>query len=436
MERLLSYGASVKGPSHMDRDIPCQDCYSISNANEGYLILGVSDGLGSESHSDIGSEVAVKRAVAYISGAISAGQLELMDIMDVLRESFSIAYEDVIVTSEALGEDLGEFDCTLCVAVYDGKTAWYGQSGDSGLIVCKQDGSYQMVTQIQRDDEGRVYPLCFEDRWVFGISENVSSLLLATDGVLLDVIAPPVLSALWGCPIDTEIAHQFLHTIPEDQEGAESLGRYAAQYLAGLPREIVDDDKTLVFACNVDCPPGDMGADYYAGPDWNLVMERMREAEEDAKADLCKEGEANAEAVGDASSSEVEKLNEDVPYFETENPYMEVDGAGWSALHMAAALAHDVVPAAIGGLGSAALHAGRFGRDIGRRIGGLIDAFVDKDSARTPRREASCAISASADCIQCETAPEPEVASMEHLSGCVGGISPTEEIGVEDGSLE
>ena len=205
---LHTYGASVVGPWHAEAGVPCQDSNASWVSEDGALAAAaVSDGLGSELHSDVGSEVASRVAVDYCA--------------------------------EEMGEPAGEFDATLSLVLLDGDRLFWGQSGDSGIVAGMTDGTYVLVTDKQRDGEGRVYPLCFDTCWDFGVLEGAATALLCTDGVLEGMIAPPILAANSDCPLD-----------------------------------LIDDDKTVVVVFDDERFPESQPEDYYAEPDYEAILER------------------------------------------------------------------------------------------------------------------------------------------------------------------
>ena len=57
--------ASARGTSHIKTGKPCQDSVYHSVTSGGALIAAVSDGAGSAARSEIGSALAVKKAVEY-----------------------------------------------------------------------------------------------------------------------------------------------------------------------------------------------------------------------------------------------------------------------------------------------------------------------------------------------------------------------------------
>ena len=92
---ILSYSVKIPGPYHIEKGLPCQDAFSVKTGKDGYYVAAVADGLGSEKYSDIGSETAVNTAVQFCVDSLSSGMTD-DDIQNVIRESFSKAYNSVL----------------------------------------------------------------------------------------------------------------------------------------------------------------------------------------------------------------------------------------------------------------------------------------------------------------------------------------------------
>ena len=271
---LHTYGASVVGPWHAEAGVPCQDSNASWVSEDGTLAAAaVSDGLGSELHSDVGSEVASRVAVDYCAEHTRPGA-DAQETIEVLRAAYRAAYLAVLDCAAEMGEPAGEFDATLSLVLLDGDRLFWGQSGDSGIVAGMTDGTYVLVTDKQRDGEGRVYPLCFDTRWDFGVLEGAATALLCTDGVLEGMIAPPILAANSDCPLDRSKARMFLHPLADDAKHLDELRRQVAAYLESYPRDLIDDDKTVVVVFDDERFPESQPGDYYAEPDYEAILER------------------------------------------------------------------------------------------------------------------------------------------------------------------
>lgn len=271
---LHTYGASVVGPWHAEAGVPCQDSNASWVSEDGALAAAaVSDGLGSELHSDVGSEVASRVAVGYCAEHARPGA-DPQETLEVLRCAYRAAYLAVLDRAAEMGESAGEFDATLSLVLLDGDRLFWGQSGDSGIVAGMTDGTYFLVTDKQRDGEGRVYPLCFDTRWDFGVLEGAATALLCTDGVLEGMIAPPILAANSDCPLDRSKARMFLHPLADDAKHLDEVQRQVAAYLESYPRDLIDDDKTVVVIFDDERFPESQPEDYYAEPDYKAILER------------------------------------------------------------------------------------------------------------------------------------------------------------------
>lgn len=259
----------MAGPYHEKENIPCQDSFAIKMGKDGNYIAAVADGLGSELYSDIGSYVAVHRGVDYCAENIRKG-MSFDEIKKIMNNAFVHAYKAVLERADADKNSPDEYDTTLCLAVYDGQTVYYAQSGDSGLVVLLQNGEYYRVTTQQRDDEGRVFPLCWgPEKWEFGyVDQPVSGLMLMTDGVF-EQICPPVMKK-HKVDINILLAEKFLNRF-DCAEQIDFVEEAAYNYLKNYPESHLDDDKTVVVLMNLDLIPERQDDSYYQSPDWDSI---------------------------------------------------------------------------------------------------------------------------------------------------------------------
>ena len=273
---IVSYKVNMAGPYHEKEGIPCQDALAIKEGKDGYYIAAVADGLGSELYSDIGSYVAVHRGVDYCAENIEKG-MSFGEIKKIMNNAFVYAYKAVLERADADKNSPDEYDTTLCLAVYDGQTVYYAQSGDSGLVVLLQNGEYCRVTSQQRDDEGRVFPLCWgPEKWEFGyVDQPVSGLMLMTDGVF-EQICPPVMKK-HKVDINILLAEKFLNRF-DCAEKIESVEEAAYNYLKNYPESHLDDDKTVVVLMNIDLIPERQDDSYYQSPDWESIKLELENA--------------------------------------------------------------------------------------------------------------------------------------------------------------
>ena len=155
---------------------------------------------------------------------------------------------------------------------------FFGHSGDSGIIALGQDGKFYNVTRQQRDDEGRVFPLCFGEKyWNFGkFDNNVVSVLLATDG-MYELFFPVYLKEE-TVNIYTSLAKFFLdpYIFIQQEINEDEIKDRRKVYIEKLPENVVDDDKTLVVAINTELDIHMQAEDYYKEPNWERLIQRYK----------------------------------------------------------------------------------------------------------------------------------------------------------------
>lgn len=282
---ISKYKVNMPGPYHIKKGIPCQDAYCIRETSTGVVIAAVADGLGSEKYSDKGAKIASNFVVTY---CLENYRDEMTDeeIVALLRRAYAKAYAQVQTIANRDGNEVDQYDCTLCTVIYDGRNVFYGQSGDSGLIVGSNDGAYYPITEQQRDEDGNVYPLCFgPEYWDFGrVEGNVVSVMLMTDGVW-EQACPPIMKYEQQ-PINVGFVEMFMNNYGLSTSEVKCLEREANRYMRVFPPERLDDDKTIVVLINSDARPLRREDAYYESPDWDRLVrecdERMHEMYKDS----------------------------------------------------------------------------------------------------------------------------------------------------------
>jgi len=271
-------------------------------------IAAVADGLGSAAHSDVGSKIAVSIAAEYCRENITA-ITEPQQILDVTRAAFTAALR--AIEKEANKKDRSQdlYDTTLTLAVLIRDALYYGHSGDSGIIALSTQGRYESVTKQQRDQEGRVFPLFFEDKWEFAQYENkVSAVLLATDGMFEPFF--PIYIRNNPINIHVSLAQFFMdiRNLRIAKLGEDAIQVNMSDYMEKIPDEQVNDDKTVVVLINSSIRTKRQPKEYYQEPDWaelkNKYDDEWRRA---AYPGLYKESQTAP--ASEASPAKQEKMN-------------------------------------------------------------------------------------------------------------------------------
>ena len=265
---IYHYGTTQQGTYHVEKGIVCQDAHNFKLINEHFAIAAVADGLGSESHSDIASQTAVKISVEHCASNIQENDTE-DKILSIIKESFSKSLEEINKTAISNNDDVDQYDTTLVVAVYINGNVYFGNAGDSGIVVLNKNGRYESLTIQQRDEDGHVFPLWFgEEKWVFGKKENVASVFMATDG-MYETLFPFLLKGTDN-PLYVALAHYMMsdECVGFTNQPAEDVQQKMEEFIANIPGNQVNDDKTVLVMYDSNIIPERLEDDYYKSPDW------------------------------------------------------------------------------------------------------------------------------------------------------------------------
>jgi len=268
MVMIYCYGVTLPGTYHIKNGIVCQDAHSIEKCGDDLVIAAVADGLGSEIYSDVASKIAAALSAGYCKEHITQAS-SADEIIDVISISFAIAQR--AIEEEALSNDheISQYDTTLSLAVLINDTLYYGHSGDGGIVVLTADGRYVSVTEQQRDEEARVFPLFFEDMWVFSqFDDKVCSVFLATDGMYETLF--PYLIRNEPINIHVNLAQYFMDNrdLKIDETGEATVQARIEEFISNIPDEQVNDDKTVVVLVNTSAEFSPQPDEYYLQPDW------------------------------------------------------------------------------------------------------------------------------------------------------------------------
>lgn len=274
---IYSYGVTQQGACHVKNNIVCQDSHYFKIISKNYAIGAVADGLGSELYTDVASKIAAEKSVAYCIEKIKQNDNK-ESILKTISESFRYALNEINRTAKDNGHDVDQYDTTLALAVYIDGDLYYGNSGDSGIVVLNQDGTYESVTTQQKDENGCVYPLFFgEEKWDFGAKENVASVFLATDG-MYETLFPYLLK---GEDVSIYVAlAQFLmseESLNFSSNKEKDVQARMNDFVASIPGDQVSDDKTVLVMLDTSVKTEKQPDEYYSMPDWAALKKKREE---------------------------------------------------------------------------------------------------------------------------------------------------------------
>jgi hypothetical protein len=274
---IYKYGITAQGAAHIKHNIECQDAHGIIQAAPLYCLAAVADGLGSELYSGIASRIAVDTALQYCNNNIAV-DMNNSEIEAIMRISFIEAQNTIIKKSTEDQNEIDQYDTTLSLVVFIENTLHFGHSGDSGIIALTLDGLYEKVTEQQRDENGYVFPLCFEDKWVFGTyDKKIAAAALATDGIY-EAFFPVYIKDEPVCIYVPLISYFLDNTrLRIDESGEDKIKQSREKYINNIPGNQVTDDKTIVCLINTDIPPARQDSKYYEEPDWKELKHKWNE---------------------------------------------------------------------------------------------------------------------------------------------------------------
>jgi hypothetical protein len=145
--------ASVRGSSHEQNGLPCQDANAGRLIGEGWVAVAVADGAGSALFADVGAQAAVNCAVDVMTRHVSAhlanertvsGEPEWKKVMeDVLQLSRRAVEKE----AESRRVRVRELASTLLVVLLGPELTVAAQVGDGGTVVRFEDGSIDALTR-------------------------------------------------------------------------------------------------------------------------------------------------------------------------------------------------------------------------------------------------------------------------------------------------
>lgn len=91
---MFHYQTSVRGEAHKRFNIACQDANYYIKVNDNMSVGAVSDGLGSELHSDIASSIAAKKACIFCARNIHVSDSD-ESILDKIKIAFLLALDSI-----------------------------------------------------------------------------------------------------------------------------------------------------------------------------------------------------------------------------------------------------------------------------------------------------------------------------------------------------
>src|SRR6266404_3827871 len=181
-----AFGASVIGPLHVQKGIPCQDACAYEVLVPSVVMAAVADGLGSAPKSEVGACTAVAAALEKVRERVKSQQSEQYPLSDIIREAFMFARHRLEDKATQEGWNLRDLACTLIVAVGSGNSIAVGHVGDGAVVAQVGDALSLVSSPGESEYANEVTPLT-DEKWVESLRiasdvHGVQCLAIFTDG--------------------------------------------------------------------------------------------------------------------------------------------------------------------------------------------------------------------------------------------------------------
>ncbi len=244
------FGGKCMGDLHVKLQTHCQDSFEHKVLPSGRVLIAVADGLGSAAKSEIGSDLAVKTAVAeYAAISKDSPPADLADFKETAKKTLEACRKAIETKADAEKAQPRDLACTLILVLCGEGRVWVAHVGD-GAVVARIEGNLDVVS-ASGDSEyaNEVTPLtskAWENEVEYKTLEKVEAVAVFTDGCQRAAFAKR-----GGELTAHEKFFNPLFNFAQKLDASEAAkGRTELEALLGSPKicENSDDDKTLVIA--------------------------------------------------------------------------------------------------------------------------------------------------------------------------------------------
>ncbi|MDO4805703.1 MAG: protein phosphatase 2C domain-containing protein [Coriobacteriales bacterium] len=296
---LCEFSVTQKGESHIKHDLPCQDhsdSFAVPATGEPkYVAAIVADGVGSEEYSDKGSKSAVDVVSKCLKGRLASTESH-DHMLDVIEDAFEEALDAALDMADDMQEPFTKFATTLTVAVFDGRTLWYGHAGDDGIVAMRRDGTYGMVTERHEGDLANSVVPFGSRRWQFGEEADVASCVLMTDGILDYCVKDQLEGNRVKLPFLKPLLYAVLETVDEVQTARADWDEFLMAsrdegqadgdtVVRTVFRDLVRDDLSIALLSNPEAV-ANLPAYSFDLDAWNADSDYYEAAREEGLAEL------------------------------------------------------------------------------------------------------------------------------------------------------
>ena len=211
---------SIRGTSHELSSMPMQDSCAALQLDNGWIVLAVADGVGSEPRSDIGAQIAVVTVVNHIN-SFRGFYIDDKSIETMIYTAYQAACAEIYEQAMKDHAPIREYSTTLHTVIFADGLLYIMHAGDGGIAVITEEGAYKKITEPMKAADGEaVIPLqAGPQTWQFIVStERAQSVIVATDG-FWDKLCPSILEGYgYKTGMEKSIATFFMSPWARDWE--------------------------------------------------------------------------------------------------------------------------------------------------------------------------------------------------------------------------
>lgn len=220
------------GPLHIRQNLPMQDAHRLYFFSRGF-VAAVSDGLGSKSHSDFGSDLACK---CFIKSAKKWVSRKRKSVQKQIRSFHELWLKGI----EKSGLSVKDCESTFLGVICVDENLYLFRLGD-GMIAALSDTAHILLSDNKSDSFSNVTSCLSQkndfSKWeiVEASAKNISTVFLCTDGISDDLQS--------GSSVDfvSELSAQY------KKMNSRQIQKDMSEWILNWPVPRHTDDKTAVF---------------------------------------------------------------------------------------------------------------------------------------------------------------------------------------------
>ena len=251
-DKCVVHALSLQGISHERNHMPMQDSWAAAKLENGWIVMAVADGVGSEPRADEGSRIAATTAVEHVR-RFWGHQVDDQSMEYMMQAAYHAASAAIFASAREMQAPMREYSTTLHMVIFSDGILYMMHAGDGGIAILTEEGRIRRLTEPMKGPDGEsVIPLQGGTKaWRFSVCrERAQSVLLATDG-FWDKLCPPVLKAYGDADgIEKGIAGFFMSPWGREwrREALEEIAAGEAKLFRGETEQAVEEFKQTLGA--------------------------------------------------------------------------------------------------------------------------------------------------------------------------------------------